>query len=130
MKSTTISIAALLLLFGGLLLLPLDTHAQWDNRSDEVWDEFDSGNSTTTWILVGAGVGLAAAAVYTLKKRQDEKEGHESNQEESESARRTVPAQPTRVQELMAAQRHLPVQVRAGFHPITRDPALGLSIRF
>lgn len=137
----------LLLVLTALICYPPEAQAQpithsWDDRSDEVWDEFDSGNSATTWILIGAGVGLVTAAVvYTVRKQRDAKQDdqpeapQESEQEaeqreESGTARRVLSYEPSRLQQLAEVQRRLPVNLLLGVRPSDQRPVVGVTVRF
>lgn len=129
----TVFIACLGLLFSP----PLDAAAQysWDDRSDEAFDQVDSGSSAT-WIMLGAGVGLATAAiVYTVRKRradqQDSEEASEETEEDdSTSALQTIYSQPRRLEQLADIQNRMPVNVLLGVRPSDQRPVVGFAIRF
>jgi hypothetical protein len=129
----TVFIACLGLFFSP----PLDAAAQysWDDRSDEAFDQVDSGSSAT-WIMLGAGVGLATAAiVYTVRKRRAEQQDSEEASEETEednptSALRTLSPETGRLQQLTDVQRRMPVNVLLGVRPSDQRPVVGFAIRF
>ena len=138
MKSP-ISTALALFLFAAFICYPLDAQAQpathgWDDRSDEVWDEFDSGNNATTWILIGAGVGFTTAAVvYTIRKRRAakrEEEQRAEQQSDTDATARTHSFEPGHLQQIAEVERQLPVNVLLGVYPPEQQPMLGVRVRF
>lgn len=119
-----------------LILLPIEANGQWDvreweDRSDEVWDELDSGNQTT-WILVGAGVAVTGAVVaYTLRKRKAAERAEEGEQKEKATAMvQPFSDEPSNLQRLADDQHGRPVNVVLGLHPSARRPIVGFRVRF
>lgn len=124
--------ATLILVIIALAASQSDANGQWEDRSDETFDPFDSGNHTT-WILVGAGVAVTGAVVaYTLRKQNDARPAEESKQNEEETTAMVHPfsAEPSGLQQLVDAQRSRPVNVLLGLRPSDQRPILGLSVRF
>lgn len=132
-NSTLLPVFAVVL--GFIFLLPHDVAAQWewDDQSDEVWDQFDSGNSTT-WILIGAGAGLAtAAAVFAIRHRRARKQASEPAETEdtdSTAALRSFSTETNRLQQLAEVQRRMPVNALLGIHPHEKRPVVGVTLRF
>jgi hypothetical protein len=114
-------------------LLPHSVTAQWDDRSDEAFDQLDSGNSTT-WILIGAGAGLAtAAAVFAIQQRRAKKqksEPAETEENDSTAALRSFSSETSRLQQIADVQRRMPVNVLLGVRPHEKRPVVGVAVRF
>lgn len=129
-NSTLLPVFAMVL--GFIFLLPLDAAAQWDDQSDEAFDQLDSGNSTT-WILIGAGAGLAtAAAVFAIQQRRARKqksEPAETEENDSTAALRSFSSETSRLQQIADVRRRMPVNVLLGVRPHEKRPVVGVAVR-
>lgn len=125
MKSSNFFIIAIAVCISFFFIQPRQGYAQlnsWEDRSDEI---FDNSNNTTTYILIGAGVGLATAAiVYTIKNRRDSEEKQQTEKNDEIDSEKKVQVMP------FIGLNRSPEYLKSNEQSISNNLVVGLSIDF